>query len=222
MGYRTTNGNSNTVFRAVKESIRTDDAARHYGVKISKGGMARCPFHDDRDPSMKIDSRYHCFGCGADGDVIDFTAGLLGISKLEAAARLADDFGISYKQRRPSAGRVGKRIVNRGRPGRLPPKKKTLTERCLATQERFFRVLADYHHLLMSWKETEAPSGPEDEWNDRFCEALREISTVEFLMDEILEGTPEKKIDLMNCYREKVKEYESRLDRFTTGENEGV
>ena len=42
MRYRTTNGNSNTVFRAVKESIRTDDAARHYGVKISKGGMARC------------------------------------------------------------------------------------------------------------------------------------------------------------------------------------
>ena len=41
MGYRTTNGNSNTVFRAVKESIRTDDAARHYGVKISKGGMAQ-------------------------------------------------------------------------------------------------------------------------------------------------------------------------------------
>ena len=81
MGYRTTNGNSRSVFRAVKESIRTDDAARHYGVKISKGGMARCPFHDDRDPSMKIDSRYHCFGCGADGDVIDFTAGLLGVSK---------------------------------------------------------------------------------------------------------------------------------------------
>ena len=71
MGYRTTNGNSRSVFRAVKERIRTDDAARHYGVKISKGGMARCPFHDDRDPSMKIDSRYHCFGCGADGDVIE-------------------------------------------------------------------------------------------------------------------------------------------------------
>ena len=57
MGYRTTNGNSRSIFRAVKESIRTVDAARHYGVKINRGGMARCPFHDDRDPSMKIDSR---------------------------------------------------------------------------------------------------------------------------------------------------------------------
>jgi hypothetical protein len=41
-------------------------------------------------------------------------------------------------------------------------------------------------------------------------------------MDEILEGTPEKKIDLMNCYREKVKEYERRLDRYTEGENRSV
>lgn len=105
---------------------------------------------------------------------------------------------------------------------RLPSQKKTLTERCLATQERFFRVLTDYHHLLMLWKETEAPSGPEDEWNDRFCEALREMPAVEFLMDEILEGTPEKKIDLMICYREKVKEYERRLDRYTEGENRSV
>ena len=31
-------------------------------------------FHDDKNPSMKVDQRFHCFGCGADGDVIDFTA----------------------------------------------------------------------------------------------------------------------------------------------------
>ena len=41
-------------------------------------------------------------------------------------------------------------------------------------------------------------------------------------MDEILEGPPEKKIDLMNCYREKVKKYERRLDRYAAGENGGV
>ena len=41
---------------------------------------------------MKIDRRFHCFGCQADGDVIDFTARLFGLSSKEAALKLAEDF----------------------------------------------------------------------------------------------------------------------------------
>ena len=44
---------------------------------------------------MKVDSRFHCFGCGADGDVIDFTAKLFQLSLLQAAEKLAADFGLS-------------------------------------------------------------------------------------------------------------------------------
>lgn len=208
--------NDRNVFQAVKEEIRTDDAARHYGIKIGKGGMACCPFHNDKDPSMKIDCRFHCFGCGADGDVIDFTARFFKISSLDAALRLAEDFGIPYKKQL----QPGRKLKRKTRGS--PPDRKTVTERCLATQARFFHVLADYYHLLISWKETEAPSGPGDEWSDHFCEALMELSMVEFLMDEILEGTPEKKIDLMNCYKGRVKEYERRLDNCTAGQNEGI
>lgn len=45
---------------------------------------------------MKVDNRFHCFGCGADGDVIDFVMQLYGIGSMEAAQKLASDFGISY------------------------------------------------------------------------------------------------------------------------------
>ena len=214
--------NDRNVFQAVKEEIRTDDAARHYGIKIGKGGMACCPFHNDKDPSMKIDRRFHCFGCGADGDVIDFIARFFKISSLDAALRLAEDFGISYKKQLEPEKRFRRRIPDKRSPRGSPPDRRTITERCLATQARFFHVLADYYHLLNSWKEAEAPSGPEDQWSDHFCEALMELSMVEFLMDEILEGTPEKKIDLMNCYKGRVKEYERRLDKYTTGQNEGI
>ena len=44
---------------------------------------------------MKVDSRFHCFGCGADGDVIDFTAKLFQLSLRQAAKKLATDFGFS-------------------------------------------------------------------------------------------------------------------------------
>ena len=43
--------------------------------------MAVCPFHKDKNPSMKIDRRYYCFGCGEKGDAIDFVAKFYGIGK---------------------------------------------------------------------------------------------------------------------------------------------
>ncbi|MCD7751956.1 MAG: CHC2 zinc finger domain-containing protein, partial [Lachnospiraceae bacterium] len=64
------------VFEAVKQSVTTRQAAEAYGIRVNRNGMCVCPFHDDRTPSMKVDQRFHCFGCQADGDVIDFTAKL--------------------------------------------------------------------------------------------------------------------------------------------------
>ena len=84
------------VFDAVKQSVTTRQAAEMYGLKIRRNNMASCPFHNDRTPSMKGDKRFHCFGCGADGDVIDFVSRLYGISSLKAAQKTASDFGISY------------------------------------------------------------------------------------------------------------------------------
>ena len=60
------------LFEVVKESVSTREAAQLYGIEVRRNGMACCPFHDDKNPSMKVDTRFHCFGCGADGDVIDF------------------------------------------------------------------------------------------------------------------------------------------------------
>lgn len=44
---------------------------------------------------MKVDFRFHCFGCGADGDVIDFAAKLFQLSLRQAVKKLATDFGFS-------------------------------------------------------------------------------------------------------------------------------
>ena len=55
------------VFEAVKQSVTTRQAAEHYGIHVGRNGMACCPFHNDKTPSMKLDRRYHCFGCGIIG-----------------------------------------------------------------------------------------------------------------------------------------------------------
>ena len=79
-------------YNKIKRTISPIEVAQRYGTV--KHGFMRCPFHADRTPSLKLyGDHFHCFGCGAHGDVIDLTAGLLGCSKSEAARRLEADFG---------------------------------------------------------------------------------------------------------------------------------
>ena len=80
-------------FKSVKSLVTAREAAEHYGLTVNRHGMAVCPFHDDHNPSMKLGDRFHCFGCGEDGDVIDFTAKFFNLSLPEAAEKLVKDFG---------------------------------------------------------------------------------------------------------------------------------
>lgn len=68
-------------------------AGKH--AKLIRAGAewkACCPFHADRTPSFTIfagGDRFHCFGCGATGDVLDFVQQLDGVGLIEAASRLS-------------------------------------------------------------------------------------------------------------------------------------
>ena len=82
----------------IRENISAEDAARHLGLEIIRG-KARCPFHDDRRPSLSFHrGRFHCFACGAAGSSIDLTAQLLGITPEEAVKHLARGFGIPIEK----------------------------------------------------------------------------------------------------------------------------
>ena len=89
------------VFEAVKQSVTTRQAAEHFGIRVGRNGMCVCPFHADKNPSMKVDRRFHCFGCQADGDVIDFVSRLEAVSPKEAALMLAQAFSIPYEDKEP-------------------------------------------------------------------------------------------------------------------------
>ena len=82
-----------TIYEKAKSLVTAREAGEHYGLTVNSRGMAVCPFHDDHNPSMKLDERFHCFGCGEDGDVIDFTAKYFNLTLREAAQKLIRDFG---------------------------------------------------------------------------------------------------------------------------------
>ncbi len=96
------------LFQAVRERVTARDAAEAYGLEVTRFGKALCPWHSDRHPSLSFDKRTgrcKCFACGAGGDAVDLTAKLLGVSPLEAAQRLNEDFGLGVTDaanRRPS------------------------------------------------------------------------------------------------------------------------
>lgn len=81
-----------SIFCEVKEYLTARQVAKHYGLKVRKNGIACCPFHDDKHPSMKIDKNYHCFACGAGGDAVDYVSRMFGLSQYEAALKLIEDF----------------------------------------------------------------------------------------------------------------------------------
>ena len=162
------------VFEAVKQSVTTRQAAEHYGIRVGRNGMCACPFHDDKNPSMKVDWRFHCFGCQADGDVIDFVSRLEAVSPKEAALMLAQAFSIPYEDKEPPHR-------NQRKPRQEPP------EQRFRRMERYcFRVLCDYRNLLRRWKRDYAPKTPEEEWHPLFVEALQKQSHVEYLLDVLL------------------------------------
>ena len=82
------------IFQFVKSQITTRQAAEHYGLNVQRNGMTLCPFHDDHAPSLKVDTRFYCFGCQVKGDVIDFVSKLFGLSLIRAAQKLTADFGL--------------------------------------------------------------------------------------------------------------------------------
>ena len=168
-----------SVFETVKQSITVREAAQMYGIEVNRSGMACCPFHDDKNPSMKLNEEYfYCFGCGATGDVIDFTARLYNLSPKEAAEKLAQDFGLSYDSQAP--------------PRRRYVRQKSETQKFKEDRDHTFRVLADYFHLLRKWETDYTPKTPEENPHPRFMEAIQRKDYVGYLLDFFLEDSPEE------------------------------
>ena len=186
------------VFEAVKQSVSTRDAAAFYGIEVKRNGMACCPFHDDKNPSMKLNEEYfYCFGCGATGDVIDFTAKLFDLSPKEAAEKLAQDFGLIYDSQAP--------------PRRRYVRQKTEAQQFREDRQRCYRILSDYYYLLKKWEADNSPQTPEEEPHPRFVEAIHKKTYVEYLLDLFLYESEEEQKAWIAEHTAEITHLERRL-----------
>ena len=171
------------VFEAVKQAVPTRQAAESYGVQVGKNGMACCPFHDDKHPSM---------------------------SSKEAALKLAEDFSVSYDAK-----------------GHDPPRRRSVKRkiseelRYRQAEQKCFRVLCDYLHLLERWEQEYAPQNPDEAWNLLFVEALQKKSYTEYLLDIFLSGSMEERASVVVQHGKEVRKIEQRVSEFTASHPAG-
>ncbi|WP_203361722.1 DNA primase [Bacillus sp. REN10] len=125
----------------IKQSLDITEVIGDY-VQLKKQGrnyFGLCPFHGENSPSFSVSPDkqiYHCFGCGAGGNVFTFITEIENISFQEAVSKLADRAGVA---------------VDIQLPGDHPERPASKEEdRMLEAHELLTKF---YHHLLVNTKE---------------------------------------------------------------------
>ena len=186
------------LFETVRTNVKAIDVVLMAGFQPNRSKMICCPFHNDKHPSMKVDRRYFCFGCGARGDTIDFVSNYYGLSLKEAAEKIASDFGLTYDNTGYSEG-VRKPIAAKRSEYQIWAEKK----------QELFAHLSRLHEQLREMKMRYAPKDREDsEWSPLFVMAAKELTYVEHLYDycmfEATEEELKRKIDEITREMKKI------------------
>jgi len=192
------------IFAEIRQLLPMQELAKFYGLQISRSGMACCPFHDDKTPSLKVYAdHFYCFGCGESGDGAAFVAKLFSISQLEAARKISYDFGL-----------------------RLFEQEIAIPVQMRANQDaEYFRWLnnaqsavSQYLNKLYKWREMYKPTNSLAPFHPHFSESLQKTSYLEYL-DEILGyGTDSEKREMFRQNRNDIKRIQQRLDKLAIEE----
>lgn len=176
------------IYEKAKRLVTAREAVEHYGLTVDRYGMALCPFHDDHNPSMKLDDRFHCFGCGEDGDVIDFTAKFFNLSLPEAAEKLVKDFGNGAELPTSLA----------------PPKPPDPAQRC-------HDVLLQMEVQLHRQKRLTAPQSMDDPITTEYAQNCQMYDFIVGLAELLSNGTEQEKAEAISYFTSAVLNHYERV-----------
>ena len=184
-------------FAQIRQLVNIRQAAGMYGLEVNRFGTARCVFHGDNNPSMKIyDDHYHCYACGAHGDVTDLTAQMFGLSKTEAAEKLCTYFGISATAH-PDAPKQYIRSVSNREKAQLA-----------------LDILTDYIVMLRYFREHYAPFSFDTELSPEFIESLHNLEYAEYLWNEWFDSTDDERAAFFTENIEQFRRYYASLEPY--------
>ena len=142
------------------------------------------------------DDHFHCYACGAHGDVTDLTAQMFGFTKAEAARKLRSDFGISDSSH-PDAPKQYIRSVS--------DRDKSLLA---------LNVLTDYIAMLRYFREHYAPFSFDIELSPQFTESLHNLEYAEYLWDEWFDSIEDERAAFFSENIEQFRRYCVSLEKY--------
>lgn len=164
----------------ISEHLTMSDILEKYH-HTGKHHRVDCPMHHGEDNNFcYTDSVYHCWVCGAKGNVIGFVMQMFGLSFKQALVRLDYDFGLCLP--------VGRKLTR-------AEQQKAREAICAAAEERSRREEERkekeriYWELWDEWirldknKTAYAPKSPEEALHPLFAEALQKLSYQKYLID---------------------------------------
>ena len=198
------------IFSEVKEHLTARKVAEYYGLQVKRNGLACCPFHDDKHPSMKIDKNYHCFACGVGGDVIDYVSRMYGLSQYDAALKLIEDFNlpIDVKRNVELSAQEKERIR----------REKAERERITRIQERFERWCSQTVDILRNCiSEIESVNRfligkpPDIIFSEDYAQMLHAEPLINYWLDILCMGDVSERQELFLKDRKKVEEIAGKV-----------
>lgn len=188
------------VFSEIKSSLSMPEVARFYGLEVNRAGMACCPFHDDKSPSLKVyDDHFYCFGCGATGDCKGFVAKLFGLRQIDAAKKISEDFVLRLFDKEFAA------------PIKMAVNPKYEMQKWLGEARQ---TVKDYLATLYKWHRDYAPRNQDDEFHPLFVESLQKMDYIEYLQDILTRGSEDDKRNLYENGKSDIEIIQKRLGDF--------
>lgn len=168
----------NTAAEQIKSSLTMYQLIRDYGFQTNREKFMCCPFHNEKTPSFKVyEKDYHCFGCGAHGDVITFVMAYFNLTFPQAIIKISSDFGIStdFKQKKISRDEIDKIRKKRAQEQAEKEKKRKEYFQKAAEFRQAQRDLIDY-----------CPKNEFDFVHEAYIQALHKIEYLKYYLEENL------------------------------------
>ena len=165
--------------QTIKDRLTMREVLERYGYEPNKKGFVCCMFHNEKTPSMKIfEKDYHCFGCGANGDVFSFVQKLFNLSFPDTLKKIDLDFGLNlygehtfdeirrshYKQKQIQAERERKKRENE------------------QAENEYWAVFDEWKRLDDN-RRIYRPKSPNEELHPLFVESLQKLDYQKYVLD---------------------------------------
>lgn len=174
-----------TITDTIRQSVSALDAGKALGLLADRHGRCACPVHNGTDHNCKLydgDKGFHCFVCGASGDVIHLVQTVNGCSFWQAVEWLNSAFHLGLPLDRP--------LDKNAQEAAEIARKRKQTER--EQRKAIERMEYDLYVLVGKWlgdlemdKEQYRPRTANAEWDERFVTAVRLIPEVKELAEEL-------------------------------------